>query len=58
MPIDGFDNRFRVIARIDADRSPGFLAADNARVLLKSGGGDFFDDHSLEQGLELNEFTG
>ena len=43
--VDGFDDFVRIVARIDADRAPGFLAADHARVLLESGDGDFFDDH-------------
>ena len=43
--VDGFDDFVRIVARIDADRAPGFLAAHHARVLLESGDGDFFDDH-------------
>jgi len=43
--IDRLDDSLRIIARIDTDGAPGFLAADNARVLLKGGDSDLFDNH-------------
>src|SRR6185295_3295517 len=45
MLVDRFNNGFRVIARIDANRALAFLAAYDPRVLLEGGDGDFFDDH-------------
>ena len=48
MFVDRFYNVAGSITRIDADRAPGFFAADNARVLLESSDRDFFDDHDVE----------
>ena len=37
---------FRLVARIDADAPLRFLAAEDARVLLKGGDGHLLDNHS------------
>ena len=46
MLVNGCDNTFRIVTGIDADRSPRFLTAHDAGVLLKCGDSDFFDDHT------------
>jgi hypothetical protein len=43
--IDSSRNAFSFITRIDTDSESGFLAADDASVLLKGGDGYFFDNH-------------
>src|SRR5437588_4154061 len=43
--VDGFNDAFGIVAGIDADRALRFLAADDARVLLKGSDSDFLDDH-------------
>jgi hypothetical protein len=43
--INCVDDFFGVVTGIDANRAFGFLAANNASVLLESGDGDLFDDH-------------
>ena len=49
MPVDRCDNISGSITGIDADRAPGFLAANDARVLLESSDGNFFDNHFLSR---------
>jgi hypothetical protein len=39
------DDSCGLISRINADRPSGFLATDDARVLLKCRHGNLFDDH-------------
>jgi hypothetical protein len=45
-----FDNRFGLVARINADGPAGSLAPDDARVLLKGCNGQFFDNHNSKPG--------
>jgi len=49
-PFEYFDNRFRLIARINADGPASSLASDDARVLLKGCDGQFFDNHNSKPG--------
>ena len=46
-PLEYLDDPIRLIAGIDADRLLCFFTTDDARVLLKVGDGDFFDNHWL-----------
>src|SRR5437763_8933762 len=58
MHIDCLNDGVRVISGIDADRAQSFLATDDARVLLESGRGDFFDDHdALRLDIYNSELT-
>ena len=45
MPVDRFDNRVRIVARIDADRALRLFTPDDACVLFECSNGDLFDDH-------------
>src|SRR6185437_5374271 len=45
MPIDRCNYRFCIIAGIHTERTPGRVATEYARVLLKSGDANFFYDH-------------
>jgi hypothetical protein len=45
MAIDCFNNSGRIVARINTDRPLGFVAANDASMLLESGDSNGFDDH-------------
>jgi hypothetical protein len=45
MFVDRFDDRVRIVARVDADRALGSFTTNDAGVLFESGNGNLFDDH-------------